>query len=96
MNVFLTGAAGFIGSHLAERLRARGDRVIGLDSFDPFYPRPVKERNLAGLRGDAGFTLIEGDLRAHVVDFDQHPGAAAVSGWLGWAAWAPPGPRWKS
>jgi len=37
--------------------------VIGLDSFDAFYPRPVKERNLAGLRADAGFRLIEGDLR---------------------------------
>jgi len=63
MNVLLTGAAGFIGSHLAERLRARGDTVIGLDNFDPFYPRALKERNLARLRGDGGFALVEGDLR---------------------------------
>jgi UDP-glucuronate 4-epimerase len=63
MKVLLTGAAGFIGSHLAERLRARGDGVVGFDNFDPFYARTVKERNLAGLRGDPGFTLVEGDLR---------------------------------
>jgi UDP-glucuronate 4-epimerase len=63
MRVLLTGAAGFIGSHVAERLRARGDEVVGLDSFDAFYPRAVKERNLEALRGDAGFTLVEGDLR---------------------------------
>jgi len=63
MRVLVTGAAGFIGSHLCERLCARGDRVLGLDSFDPFYPRDVKERNVAGLRADPRFTLVEGDLR---------------------------------
>jgi UDP-glucuronate 4-epimerase len=63
MNVLVTGAAGFIGSNLAERLRERGDTVIGLDNFDAFYPREVKERNLAWLRGDGGFRLVEGDLR---------------------------------
>ncbi|HWA40941.1 MAG TPA: NAD-dependent epimerase/dehydratase family protein, partial [Gemmatimonadales bacterium] len=61
--VLLTGAAGFIGSHLAEALVARGDEVVGLDSFDPFYPRPVKERNLAALRAGQGFRLVEGDIR---------------------------------
>ncbi len=61
--VLLTGAAGFIGSHVAEALTARGDAVVGLDNFDPFYPRDVKERNLAGLRGRAGFTFVEGDVR---------------------------------
>lgn len=64
MHVLVTGAAGFIGSHTAERLRARGDTVVGFDNFDPFYPRAIKEQNLAGLRGDAGFGLREGDLRA--------------------------------
>src|SRR5687767_11470836 len=63
MHVLITGAAGFIGSNLAERLRARGDTVIGLDNFDAFYPRAVKERNLARLREDTGFRLVEGDLR---------------------------------
>jgi UDP-glucuronate 4-epimerase len=63
MQVLVTGAAGFIGSNLAERLRERGDTVVGLDCFDAFYPRAVKERNLARLRGDSGFRLIDGDLR---------------------------------
>jgi UDP-glucuronate 4-epimerase len=63
MKILVTGAAGFIGSNLAERLRARGDTVVGLDNFDPFYPRAVKERNLTALRADPGFRLIEGDLR---------------------------------
>jgi UDP-glucuronate 4-epimerase len=63
MQVLVTGAAGFIGSNLSERLRERGDTVVGLDSFDPFYPRAVKERNLTRLRADGGFRLIEGDLR---------------------------------
>ena len=47
MRILVTGAAGFIGSHLCERLCARGDEVVGLDNFDPFYPRAVKEQNLA-------------------------------------------------
>ena len=42
----ITGGAGFIGSHAAERLLARGDRVIGLDNFDPFYSRGIKEGNI--------------------------------------------------
>jgi UDP-glucuronate 4-epimerase len=64
MRVLVTGAAGFIGSHLCERLVARGDEVIGLDNFDAFYARAVKERNVAGLVAGPRFTLVEGDLRA--------------------------------
>jgi UDP-glucuronate 4-epimerase len=63
MRILVTGAAGFIGSHLCERLCARGDQVVGLDNFDAFYAREVKEANLAGLRGNARFALVEGDLR---------------------------------
>jgi UDP-glucuronate 4-epimerase len=61
--VLVTGAAGFIGSHVAEALVARGDIVVGLDNFDPFYPRAVKEANLAGLRAGPRFTFVEGDIR---------------------------------
>ena len=61
--VLLTGAAGFIGSHVAERLVARGDEVVGLDNFDAFYPRETKEANVAGLRRSPGFRLVEGDIR---------------------------------
>ena len=63
MRILVTGAAGFIGSHLAERLCDRGIFVVGLDNFDPFYPRAIKEGNLEGLRGRSNFQLIEGDLR---------------------------------
>ena len=61
--ILVTGAAGFIGSHVAERLVARGDEVIGLDNFDPFYPRAVKEANLAALCRAPRFRLVEGDIR---------------------------------
>ena len=64
MKVLLTGAAGFIGSHLADRLCRDGHLVVGLDNFDPFYPRACKQRNLAGLRDRASFLLHEGDLCA--------------------------------
>jgi UDP-glucuronate 4-epimerase len=60
MRVLVTGIAGFIGSHLAERLIARGDHVVGLDNFDPFYARPIKEDNLAGIHAHA--QVHEGDL----------------------------------
>jgi UDP-glucuronate 4-epimerase len=63
MRVLVTGAAGFIGSHLSERLVERGDEVVGLDNFDPFYLRAVKERNLATLAASPRFSLVEGDLR---------------------------------
>lgn len=57
----VTGAAGFIGSHVCEALVARGDEVVGIDNFDPFYPREVKERNLEGLAGERRFALRELD-----------------------------------
>ena len=63
MLIFVTGAAGFIGSHLAERLCARGDRVIGFDNFDAFYGRDVKERNLDALGRQPRFSFVEGDVR---------------------------------
>jgi UDP-glucuronate 4-epimerase len=63
MLILITGAAGFIGSHLAERLCARGDEVVGFDNFDPFYGRAIKEANLAALRREARFSLVEGDIR---------------------------------
>ncbi len=58
----VTGCAGFIGSHLAERLIQLGHRVIGIDNFSDYYPRSIKEDNLAWLREQPAFTLVEGDL----------------------------------
>jgi UDP-glucuronate 4-epimerase len=60
--VLVTGAAGFIGSHLSEALVARGRTVVGYDNFDPFYPRAVKEHNVAALKAGTGFHLVEGDI----------------------------------
>src|SRR5262245_54981446 len=61
--ILVTGAAGFIGSHLCDRLLARGDAVVGFDNFDPFYDPAIKRRNLRGAAASKAFTLIEGDLR---------------------------------
>ncbi|MDP2956234.1 MAG: GDP-mannose 4,6-dehydratase, partial [Longimicrobiales bacterium] len=63
MSVLVTGAAGFIGSHLSEALVAAGEEVVCLDSFDPFYDPAVKERNLAGLRASDRFVEIRADIR---------------------------------
>src|SRR5436189_5662224 len=62
--VVVTGAAGFIGSHLCERLLADGHEVIGIDSFSDYYERDRKEQNLETLRRDGRFTLEELDLVA--------------------------------
>lgn len=64
LNVLVTGGAGFIGSHLCERLVERGHTVVALDNFDPFYAPEAKRRNLERLRGDERFRLVEGDIRA--------------------------------
>ncbi len=60
--VLVTGGAGFIGSHVIDRLLERGHRVICLDTFDDFYARKTKEENLRLALGKAGFTLVEGDI----------------------------------
>jgi len=61
--ILVTGCAGFIGSHLTERLLAEGYRVVGVDNFDPFYDRSIKERNLANALAHPGFLFIEADIR---------------------------------
>ena len=60
--MLVTGAAGFIGSHVSEALLARGDDVTGVDNFDPFYPRQVKEQNLTALRQHPRFRLVEANI----------------------------------
>lgn len=59
MNAFVTGAAGFIGSHLTAALLARGARVTGIDCFTDYYPRRIKDANLAVNRGHGDFRFVE-------------------------------------
>jgi UDP-glucuronate 4-epimerase len=59
----VTGAAGFIGSHICETLLGAGYEVVGLDAFVPYYPRAIKEQNLLPLRAHPRFAFHELDLR---------------------------------
>ncbi|MCB0054238.1 MAG: NAD-dependent epimerase/dehydratase family protein, partial [Caldilinea sp.] len=59
----MTGAAGFVGSHLSEQLLAAGHTVVGVDAFIPYYPRAIKERNLATALANPAYTFHELDLR---------------------------------
>lgn len=62
MRVLVTGAAGFIGSRLCARLLAEGAAVVGVDCFTDYYPRWIKERNIAPLLKNKRFTLVPADL----------------------------------
>ncbi|MBP8303234.1 MAG: GDP-mannose 4,6-dehydratase [Phycisphaerae bacterium] len=63
MKVLVTGVAGFIGSHLAERLLGLGLDVVGVDNFDPFYDAAIKRANLTACVAHPRFSLIEADIR---------------------------------
>jgi nucleoside-diphosphate-sugar epimerase len=94
--VLVTGAAGFIGSHVCEALMALGHRVVGVDNFDPFYARAIKEANVGSIAAAASgrrFELEELDvtdaprfgqlvarLRPHAVLHRRAGGRAAVTG----------------
>ena len=88
MKILLTGAAGFIGYHVAQRLLARGDSVVGLDNLNAYYDPQLKRDRLAGLTGDAGFHFVQMDVedRARVPalfkaeQFDQVVHLAAQAG----------------
>src|SRR5947209_9689729 len=68
MNCLVTGAAGFIGSHLCEELLRQGHRVAGLDALVPYYPAACKERNLAEALAHPQFRFHRLDLREAPLD----------------------------
>lgn len=84
MKALVTGVAGFIGSHLAEKIIEQGGTVYGIDSFTDYYPRTVKEMNLECLRKNNSFAFIEGSIEhmllkplIHQVDYVFHLAAQA-------------------
>jgi nucleoside-diphosphate-sugar epimerase len=68
MRVLVTGAAGFIGSHLSEALIDAGHEVVGVDAFIPYYPREQKEANLVAVSTREGFAFHEADLRSAPIE----------------------------
>jgi UDP-glucuronate 4-epimerase len=83
--VLVTGAAGFIGSHTADALLGRGDRVVGLDNFNDYYPPARKRKNVEEIRSGAtrpeAFEMVEGDIRDRELVrklFEQHRFDAVV------------------
>jgi UDP-glucuronate 4-epimerase len=60
--ILVTGAAGYLGSHVTDALLARGEQVVGLDNFDPTHPRAEKLSNLASALASPGFELFEGNI----------------------------------
>ena len=82
MKVLVTGTAGFIGSHVAQVLLARGDEVVGLDNLNDYYDVSLKQARLARLLDKPGYTHIAGDLadRAAVEQaFATHKPARVVN-----------------
>lgn len=70
MKILVTGAAGFIGGHLAEQLSIRGDEVVGLDNFNDYYDPAIKRSTAAILEQFPNFRMVEADIRDRQVMLD--------------------------
>lgn len=79
MTVLLTGAAGFIGMHVAETLLARGDRVIGIDNLNPYYDVGLKRARLARLEAQPGFRFLAIDVADREAMLDLAESQAEVT-----------------
>ena len=62
MTVLVTGAAGFIGSHLCHYLLNRGEEVVGIDDLNAYYDPALKQARLDALTGRSGFSFLKGDI----------------------------------
>lgn len=86
MSLLVTGGAGFIGSHLVDRLLQDNNHVVCLDNFNPFYPPEHKFKNIQKFLSDPNFTLVKGDildrnlLRSLLCDVDYVFHEAAQAG----------------
>jgi len=81
LRILMTGAAGFIGSHICERLLTEGHGVWGIDNFDPYYDPAIKRRNLAATIRHPRMHLVEGDIRDEILLeglFDSVPFDAVI------------------
>ncbi len=79
MTVLLTGAAGFIGMHVAEALLARGDEVVGVDNLNPYYDVKLKRARLARLEAHPGFRFLSADVADRTVMLDLAESHAGVT-----------------
>ena len=69
--ILVTGAAGFIGSHLAEKLLLRGDSVVAIDSFNDYYDPAIKRQNIVPALANERYALCDLDIRGNVIG-SQH------------------------
>lgn len=88
MTVVVTGAAGFIGFHVAMALLARGERVVGVDNLNDYYDVCLKEARLALLESQAGFVFHRADIADHERIYDILRNAGSLSGVVHLAAQA--------
>lgn len=70
-NILVTGAAGFVGSHLVERLLTDGYKITGIDNFDPFYDKSIKQKNISEALKNSNYKFIELDIRNYKGLFEK-------------------------